>query len=107
MPTPTAGLPRGAQAPSRSPAPEGYRHSRAFDHSVPPTLLNWRSRAVIGAPAARRRSSAERRDHLGREPLELLRVVDERVEQNQLGTGVRDRTDAGGALLGRAREDVF
>src|ERR1022692_78998 len=52
-------------------------------------------------------SSAERRDHLGREPVELLRVVDERVEQNQVRTGVRHRTDAGGALLGRAREDVF
>jgi hypothetical protein len=52
-------------------------------------------------------SSAEHRDHLGREPFELLRVVDERVEQNQLRTGVRHGTDAGGALLGRAREDVF
>src|ERR1019366_6367082 len=52
-------------------------------------------------------SSAERRDHLGREPLELLRVVDERVEQNQVRTGVRHGTDAGGALLGRAREDVL
>jgi len=52
-------------------------------------------------------SSAEHRDHLGREPLELLRVVDKRVEQNQLRTGVRHGTDAGGALLGRAREDVF
>jgi hypothetical protein len=53
------------------------------------------------------RGSAERRNHLGREPLELLRVVDERVEQKQLRTGVSYRTDAGGARLGRAREDVF
>jgi len=52
-------------------------------------------------------SSAERWDHLGREPLELLCVVEEGIEQNQLRAGVRDRTDAGRARLGRAREDVF
>jgi len=52
-------------------------------------------------------SSAERRDHLGREPLELLGVVEERVEQDQLGAGVRDRAHAGDARLGWASEQVF
>ncbi len=66
---------------------------------------NVRRRHKQRSPAAR--SSAERWDHLGREPLELLRVLDERVEQNQLRAGVRHRTDAGGALLGRPREGVF
>src|SRR4051794_1602766 len=51
--------------------------------------------------------SAERRDHFRREPLELLLVVDQRVEQDQLRAGIRDRAQAGDDVLGRAGEDVL
>jgi hypothetical protein len=51
--------------------------------------------------------SAQRRDHFAGEPFELLRVVDERVEEDELRPGVGDRPDAGGARLRRAGEDVL
>jgi hypothetical protein len=92
----------GAIAASPKQSPRGNREGKRMRWSG---RLGQRRRR--NGSAARPSSSAERRDHLSREPLELLRVVDERVEQDQLRTGVRHGTDAADAPLGRAREDVF
>ena len=51
--------------------------------------------------------SHEGRDDFNREPLQLSLIVRERIEQDQLGAGVRNRADPCDALLRGAREHVL
>ena len=69
------------------------------------TLRNGASKA--GRPTGQTVTSRERRYHFTCEPLELSRIVRERVEENELGAGVCHRADPRYALLRGTRDHVL
>src|ERR1700761_134045 len=71
-----------------------------------PVTVTTRLHTGTAQPAAGP-GSAERRDHFGRQPLELLGAVAQRFEEDQLRPGLGHRAHAGGARRGGARAHVL